>query len=526
MTEQTWWDGLAVAALLGTDRRPTLDTSSLPGPLAAAAAQLSGDPAAVLLDTAALAVAYRRAGAPPQRAGAEPDRALAEARRRPTPRAGALLEAVLRSDVQLLRFWCETAAAADLVAPDEHLPALLDRAVQLPAIRPAIGLVLGERGRWLARMHPRWAAAVDVPADDSNQVDSNQVDSNQVDPNQVDQLDPQPWRFGDHAARTAWLRLVRRQQPGLGLAALADTWPRESGPDRAAFVALLAEGLSADDEAFLEAALDDRVSQVRMAAAELLAMLPDSAYAGRMRRRAESFLRRDRGLLRGRVVIEVPDRLDPTAARDGITDLPSGRPITADTRKQWWLEQIVAAVPLDAWPALLGRSGAQRAVRIGFDDVAQPAIRAGWAWAAVRQRNREWALAVLGTGTRLRVEELLPLLSDAELATVLRDRLRVLGPADVGLLAGYLSTCPAPWPEPVALDVLGWLLAAIPGLNPLGNQATPLLDLIAFRFPLDDGAPAAVGAAVASVEDNFWRSRLGSVARILKQRIRIHKELQ
>ena len=234
-----------------------------------------------------------------------------------------------------------------------------------------------------------------------------------------------------------------------------------------------------------------------------------------MRERALAFVRRERGLPGAPIVVEVPDRLDQAAVRDGLTDPPPGRPITADSRRQWWLEQIVGAVPLEAWLPLLGTP--EEAVRTRFDDVARPAVRAGWAWAAVRQADRQWALAVLNTGTRLRVEELLPLLDDAERAAVLTARLPTIGPADVALLARYLSGWPAPWPELVALDVLGWLLAAVPGLNPLGNQATALLELIAFRFPLTGGAPAAVAAAVPLVDDNFWRSRLASVARTLRQ---------
>ena len=39
-----WWDELAVAALLGTDRRPIVDFSFLPGKLASTAGRLGGDP--------------------------------------------------------------------------------------------------------------------------------------------------------------------------------------------------------------------------------------------------------------------------------------------------------------------------------------------------------------------------------------------------------------------------------------------------------------------------------------------------
>jgi hypothetical protein len=159
----SWWSELSVAALLGTDRRPAgLGSLRLPGALAGAVAQLDGDPAAVLMDAAALAVAYRRAGVLPERVEAVPAPAPAEELAQPSRRAAALLAGVLGTNVELVRFWCETAAAGGRVAPPAHLPALLDLAVRQVSIRPAVVAVLGERGRWLAAMQPTWEKAVEA----------------------------------------------------------------------------------------------------------------------------------------------------------------------------------------------------------------------------------------------------------------------------------------------------------------------------------------------------------------------------
>jgi hypothetical protein len=368
-----WWDELAVVALLGTDRRPPFDRVSMPGGLGTAVARLSGDPATVLLDAAALAVAYRRGGVVPERVPAEPDRAPAERQLRASARAGALLAEALTSKVALVGYWCETAAGAGLVAPDAQLPALLDRAVSTAAVRPAIAGVLGERGYWLAQLQPCWAAAVGLEA----------------------------------------------PQPG----GLAEDWASRSGPERVRFLALLADRLSLADEPFLEAALDDARPAVRAALTGLLATLPGSAYAGRMQQRAAALIQIGpaAGSAHRTATVRLPDRLDPQAVRDGITDLPPAHPAAAPTRHQWWLEQIVAATPLTYWETVFGSAAA--AIGTGFDELAQPAVRAGWVRATVRQRNPEWAGAVLATGTRLGADELLALLPAEQQVAVLRARL-------------------------------------------------------------------------------------------------------
>ena len=50
---------------------------------------------------------------------------------------------------------------------------------------------------------------------------------------------------------------------------------------RASLLAVLAPGLSLDDEEFLETALDDRAGEVREVARQLLSRLPGSAFRRR-----------------------------------------------------------------------------------------------------------------------------------------------------------------------------------------------------------------------------------------------------
>jgi uncharacterized protein DUF5691 len=515
-----WWDELAVAALLGTDRRPLGEVSFLPGELGAAAGRLTGDPASVLLDAAALAVGYRRGGTMPgttspdpnaepgAEPGAYPDltpvgRAPAEELPRAGRAAAARLGELLQGgDLELLLYWCATAARLHRPAPPECLPGLLDLAVKQPLLRPAVGAVLGERGRWLARQVPSWAKVV---PDAQPRID----------------LDPQIWRLGTPTQRAGWLRALRRSDPAAAVAALAETWTQESGPHRAGFLPLLADHLGPADEALLETALDDRRQDVRRIAADLLAALPSSAYADRMRSRTKSFVHPERVRLRTRLVVDVPDRLDPAAARDGITDVRPSTRMTADSRRQWWLEQVVAGTPLGAWEQLFETP--QQALATHFDEPWQPAIQAGWAWAAVRQQNQDWAQALLGARARHRVEELLALLDGEALAAAVSGRIARLGPTDVQLLTRYLDVCPVPWPPEVAADVLAWLRSRIRELHP--RSAQPLLNQMSYRFPIEAGP--AVGAAADDLPlDDLWRIALRTVARLISVRTRIHEELQ
>lgn len=510
-----WWDELAVAALLGTDRRPVTEFSFLPTEIGVTAGRLRGDPAAVLLDAAALAVGYRWGGLVAAAIEDDGDRAPVDEQPRAGRRAGVLLaELIQRNDLELLIFWCRTAAEAGRLAPPEYLPALLDLGAKQPMLRSAIAPVLGERGRWLARRQPRWAGA--FPLAHSSDRRPTEAGSAEAEP-----LDPQVWQLGTPTQRAGWLRQLRRTDPAAAVAALAGTWARESGPHRAGFLALLEPGLGPGDEALLETALDDRRQDVRTIAADLLATLPTSGYADRMRARAKQFVHPERIRLRTHLVVDVPDRLDPAAQRDGLTDVRSGARATADSRRQWWLEQVIAATPLSAWEQLF--DSPQAAIAHRFDEPWAQVILAGWAWAAVRQRNPDWALALLGTRSRHRVEELLGLLDGEAQVTALRRRLNGLGPADVQVLARYLDAGPVPWSPPVAADVLTWLVTRLPELHP--RVAQPVLNLMSYRFPIAAG-PAVIAAADDLPLDDPWRAALLSVARLISARTRIHEELQ
>ena len=197
--------------------------------------------------------------------------------------------------------------------------------------------------------------------------------------------DPEVWRTGSRSERHAYLAAQRERDPKAGRELLAADWAQQTGDERAALLAVLVRGLSADDEEFLDAALDDRADAVRAVARRLLTLLPGSRFSQRATERAARRApagaprtrasaggerarrpRRRRGQGRDRrppaVAVHRPRRL---AAHPAHRRRPAGR---LDAR-------CSACRPATSWRS---RSRPNR----GLD------VHAGWRLAAVDQRNR------------------------------------------------------------------------------------------------------------------------------------------
>lgn len=432
------WAELVAAATVGTDRR-------------------GGDPAE-LLDAAAAVALYRRAGARAARpsGGDAPAAAPAESAAVVPAAAAARLAGLLAGTgvtdgeqrVPLLAQWLRIAAERGLLAPPEYLPALLDEGRRRTDLRPRILRAGGARVGWLAARRAEWGYLAGT-ADDR------------------DAYAPATWAAGTLGQRAGYLAAARRRDPARARELLAEDWPTLPPDDRARLIGALASGLGPADEPFLEAALDDGRREVRDAAAELLARLPSSAYAGRMAARARAALRVEGG----RALVTPPVESDESMRRDGIAArLPAGVGPRA-----YWLVEILARTPLSIWdPSVLA------AVR--GDDWAEP-VRRGMARAAAAQQDPAWAARLLalvapsrstahggaphsagggavgGNGAgggeladRELVEALYAALPPGERMERLSRALR----ADPGVpgLDRLLARCPAPWPDDFAAAVL------------------------------------------------------------------------
>jgi hypothetical protein len=168
----TSWQAILTAALIGSERSVV---PVLPPAFPDHAEPAAGDPAAVLLDRAALLTAARRAGCltgqstPPPPAPPDPRPAVSEA-------AAQRLERIMAGDPaggggsELLSEWLTAVAALGMRPPAQLLPALLYKARQLTTddagLRVLITSAGGPRAPWLAALNPAWGwLLADPPAD-------------------------------------------------------------------------------------------------------------------------------------------------------------------------------------------------------------------------------------------------------------------------------------------------------------------------------------------------------------------------
>jgi hypothetical protein len=437
----TVWTEHVTAALLGTQRRRPPRLPGIP--------ETAEDPAARLLDQAGLLAVQKRAGRKP--AAAEPIAPAPAESRRPVPSAAARrLEQILLGDKsRMLPEWLGAAADRGFRVPARNLPDLLDKGRSDRSIRPYIARAAGRRGAWLALQNPDWAyllteseASVDEVAD---------------------------WETGTRGQRVAFLTSLRLRDAAAARALLGQGWAKETAPDRAAFLATFEHGLSGADEEFLESALDDRGKDVRQLAADLLSLLPGSRYAARMAGRARGLIRPEQRTVRLRsqtwVWVSPPEDHDDEMARDGIPFHPAGSFAPGDQRvgtRAAWLREILARTPLATWTELFGLPAMEVVCLPVIDDFARD-VHLGWARAALRQRNAEWARALLKGGVVIEESEAL-----ADLLQVLPDGEREAAAADLihwaeghADLMRVLGRIPGPWTGRLADAVLAALAGAL-----------------------------------------------------------------
>ncbi|MER6978322.1 DUF5691 domain-containing protein [Streptomyces carpinensis] len=450
------WEELVTAALLGTDRRtPPGGTPGQEAPVA-------------LMDTAAVQTVRRRAGLRPAPAAERPEPAPPDPRPA-LPEAAARRLALLLADrpgaagggrrgtapdlMELLPQWLAAANAHGYAAPPEALPALLDAARGRTDLRPAALVLAGPRALWLARLNPDWRFALRAAPGGGTALPGPE------DAERIRQL----WEEGLFAERVALLASIRERRPAAGRELLAATWATERAEDRLMFLDSLRTGLGPDDEPFLEQALADRSRNVRATAAELLSALPGSALSARMADRAGACVAVDHMRGTPTIVVEAPHQCDASMERDGVVSkAPAGR-----GERSWWLGQLLEAAPLGAWSARLGGRSPQEILALPVADDWQGELHAAWCRAAVRQRDAQWARALLGA----------PAAPEAggPGAVSLAERAKLLGTLGAGERADWVAGFIAAHGLSEAFQLLG--VCAVPWAAPLGRAVVDALEI-------------------------------------------------
>lgn len=482
------WHDLVSAALVGTERRPFP-----PERLRAVAGEDAPDlPEAEgrLLAAAAVVDARRRAGRLPGRRPTEGLLPAAPAHDRPACSAtAAQLLGLLLGDMvgvaggtgALLETWLGACAAAGQRPPDGMLPALLELGTATPRLRPALAAAVGARGRWLGRANPDWAW------------------TGEGDP------DPDiPYATATTAERVALLSALRRGgDRDSARELLASTWAKEAAADRLALLGALRPDVGDDDEPFLDGVLDDRAASVRAGAAELLDRLPRSRRAARMAERARALVRAE-GRFRRHLTVRLPDEIDATARRDGVTDARTqGTGLHAA-----WLTQIVASTPLATWEPHLGLAPEEAVAKAAAD---APELVAAWERVAVAQGDEPWALALLRHHPS---PALVGVLSPPAARRYAEDALRRSTPPD----ARYLDALAVPGPWDAALSELAVERSRSVPAAVLPRIAAVLADR------LDPAVLPRVEAWIEEVADERPRRDVRALAHALSIRATIAQE--
>ncbi len=364
----SYWDALLQAALVGSGRPwqlpPALAGDPVGDMLHAAYGLAAPDAPGQLLRLAGALAVCRRAGwQAPLVTAVVPDAAEAETRTVADARwsqllAQALAQGPLRLQMQVLH----ALDHSGLCLPPALLPQVLQLGRRSVEARTSILPVIGARGRWLGRHNPEWAYAQGVQEQQDVQVQ---------------------WELGSLEQRCAVLRAQRVSDPGAARARLVADWGHLPAKERLALLNTLAVGLSSEDEEFLQTQLKDRAQDVRAEAADLLAALPNSAYAQRMAARLAPLLLQH---------LQAPEQAGVDWKEDVLEPVRPKHESLGE--RAWWLFQLARRSSLAWWSAHTGKTPSELVATAAKGDWNEALLR-GWCHAALRQRDAPWCAALL-----------------------------------------------------------------------------------------------------------------------------------
>lgn len=358
-------DPLIAAALLGSARMTALPPASDPSLEPTWRAIATENPAAAILQALALTRALHHAGTRTQTAVDAGSPCLPESREPlPVGAVDALLRLLKGEFPEAMPEAFRLALASGCVVPGRLLPELLTAATKDHTLRPAIPLLAGERGLWIARRQPKffWLLEGAIVADDA-------------------------WDGSYPALRIAWLRHTRATDPTRAAAAVSAQWPGEDASMRESILRVVAESPQPCDEVWLETlALKDRRQDVRELAAVALSSLTGSGFRERAIARVRERVKVELRLLKRIIAVNPPDTFDPAWEADGIKEKsPQGT-----GEKAWWLRQMISLVPLADWPGMLGVKETEL-FTLSIDRDWQEPLLLGWIDSARRMPGRTLA---------------------------------------------------------------------------------------------------------------------------------------
>jgi len=314
----------------------------------------------------------------------------------------------------------------NILLPPEMLPALLEKAERDVHFAEIIRPALGPRGEWLARQNPRWSPLLAE--------------------------NPTDWFTATFSERKRLFAATRARNPLLALAWLEKTWSQEKAEHKIQLLDLMQTRPSLADEDLLEKAFSDKNRDVRRAAMQVLATLPESRIFSEAKiffkeRLAGALLAESKTETEARLKKFLPDLAEENIARWlGL--------LTKEELNDWRLALLRLFVRLLPPAELTNATGLERGKLVAVLDDAKDA--AALLEAIVRHDDGFWAEAVFGHFTRdfrhavWQSPEMLALLTHfaTEMMSFLQKNKFTLG-YDNQVVLRALENYRHPWPKSV-----------------------------------------------------------------------------
>ena len=329
----------------------------------------------VLLAAGAWSV-YRQAGYSAQRLAGEPGIAPDESILACSARVADLIEKMQKEEnANLLLEALERLHKAGQRLPYTLLPEMLNYGSKKKEIRAALIPVLGERGCWLSRYNSQWSWVAQFL---NKHCDTLPTDAESI------------WQEGTLGQRTVILRLQRVADASLAREWLTDVWKKERAEARQELLNTFDTELSAEDEAFLEIARNDRSEHVQRIARSLLVRIPTSALTRRLVTQVDTMisysLEKSIFSKKTKLIVHIPATVDPEWERLNLEEKPAWVQ-TSDER--WHLQQVIALVAPQHWEERFAAS-VDDLLAATHDQDEQLLLVKAWTDAALLHNAQHW----------------------------------------------------------------------------------------------------------------------------------------
>ncbi|MFG0249230.1 MAG: DUF5691 domain-containing protein [Phycisphaeraceae bacterium JB051] len=442
------WQQLVNTAILGTERNALLPADTFPWAMSTAT-----DTTDQFLDLAGALAIYELAGKQPnvnhspaiEVKPCDVQEAMLD------PRTTAHLIQILYGDQSdLLEQWVDAACQTQRCVEPELLSALLHRASNRSgALQQKLLQLVGQRGKWLAQMHPTWHRLYNQPSLKT----ANKT-----------------WETAKLEQRLVMLNELIENEPSTAREFVQNTWEQESADARVKMLQIFTDHINADDETWLESLLDDRSKQVKTLTSQMLSTLPDSALSLRMAQRLESYVqfKPAKGLMKrnGKLSITLQDEIDQSMSRDGLEAKGSQgmgakaalfSRIVALTALRWWEQQ---EPQISKW------------LKITLNHEWALPLFHGFKHAILTQNNLSWASQFVtdiclpkAPGKSVITDELreealsqlLEMLPDDTLEALANESLQTLKNNAISRIDILLKACRTQWNHAMSLNVIDML---------------------------------------------------------------------